>query len=198
MRRLGTHKSDVRDTDHTAPCQARAGRGPCCAESRGFSLHANSVARDKSTIRIIVSYIARPAVSTERLTEDKNGELIYDLKRQWKNGVTAIKLAPHELLERLLSLVPPFYSHTVRYLARMAPPPAIEVKSRSKEFPVQTKKLQTRTQKLAHSMGAAFEERFSLRSHSVFAEWQADTSHWHCLWKVYVPAQLLFKGRLRK
>ena len=109
VRKLGiVRDSESKNADHSD-------RGPRCSEARGFSLHCNSVAKDKAALQKLASYIARPAISTERLTLQDSGDLIYRLKKMWRNGVEAVALSPYEFLERLVALIPPFYSHTTRY-----------------------------------------------------------------------------------
>lgn len=142
VRKLGV-QTKCEGADH-------ADKGPRCAEVRGFSIHANSVGRDKDAIRRLVSYVSRPAIATERLKVTNDGELLYELKRAWKNGTTAVKLSPFEFIERLCALVPPPYANQTRWsgvygpAARARSKVTLErkIKNRSsKEPPQHTKKL---------------------------------------------------------
>jgi hypothetical protein len=48
----------------------------------------------------------RPPLALERLTESSGGQLLYQLRRPWCDGSTALLLDPLEFLERLAALVP--------------------------------------------------------------------------------------------
>lgn len=88
----------VTDTDHTAT------RG-LIAKNSGFSLHAGvaTKAHEREKLEKICRYIARPAVSEERLSTDDYGNVIYRFKKPWDDGTTALKLTPMELMERLVA-----------------------------------------------------------------------------------------------
>ena len=91
----------VTDTDHSAT------KG-LVAKNSGFSLHAGvaTKAHERDRLEKICRYIARPAVSEERLSMDDYGNVIYRFKKPWDDGTTALKLTPMELMERLVALVP--------------------------------------------------------------------------------------------
>ncbi len=94
-----------------------------CAMIDGVSLHANvSVpARDRRRLEKLCRYIARPPVSTERLTKLTDGRLLYRLKRKWRDGTTHVVFQPLELVEKLAAIVPPPRIHMVRYHGVLAP-----------------------------------------------------------------------------
>jgi hypothetical protein len=48
--------------------------------------------------------------------------LLYRLKRRWRDGTTHMVFEAEELLEKLVSLVPPPRAHQVRYHGVLAPP----------------------------------------------------------------------------
>ena len=83
----------------------RATLGP----ARGFSLHANVAvpARRRDQLERLVRYLVRPPLALDRLTESPGGQLLYQFRRPWRDGSTALLLDPLELLERLAALVPP-------------------------------------------------------------------------------------------
>ena len=68
------------------------------------------------------------------LTESSGGQLLYQFRRPWSDGSTALLLDPLELLERLAALVPPprrplLAYHGVlgpraQWRAAIVPPPA--------------------------------------------------------------------------
>jgi hypothetical protein len=96
---------------------------PCCASVNGFSVHANTeiAAHRRDQLERLIRYTGRGAVSLERLTEDDNGDLVYQFSRPWSDGTTGIKLSPLELLEKLAALVPLPRAHLVRYGGCLAP-----------------------------------------------------------------------------
>ena len=51
----------------------------------------------------------------------KNGDIKYELKKTWKNGVTHVVLSPHELTLKLCALIPQPRMHLVRYSGVLAP-----------------------------------------------------------------------------
>jgi len=89
----------------------------------GVSLHANVAvpSRDRRRLEKLCRYIARPPVSTERLSKLSDGRLLYRLKRKWRDGTTHVVFEPIELVEKLASIVPPPRAHTVRYHGVLAP-----------------------------------------------------------------------------
>ena len=91
--------------------------GTRCASVHGFSLHANThvPAHRRDQLERLIRYMARGAVSLERLTQDANGDLVYTFTHPWSNGTTGIRLSPLELLEKLAALVPLPRVHLVRY-----------------------------------------------------------------------------------
>ena len=54
----------------------------------GFSLHAGVATRahERDKLERLCRYIARPAVSTKRLSMTRNGQVRYELKTPWRNG----------------------------------------------------------------------------------------------------------------
>ena len=94
-----------------------------CVAGGGFSLHAGVVVppRDRTRLEHLCRYVARPPVATERLCRLPDGRLLYRLKRRWRDGTTHMIFEPAELLEKLVSLVPPPRSHQVRYHGVLAP-----------------------------------------------------------------------------
>jgi hypothetical protein len=83
------------------------------ARLEGFSLHADVAvpARRRDQLEKLCRYIVRPPLALERLTESPGGQLLYQLRRAWSDGSTALLLEPLELLERLAALVPTTPSH---------------------------------------------------------------------------------------
>jgi hypothetical protein len=89
----------------------------------GFDLHAEVAvpAHDRKRLEQLCRYAARPALSAERLTETSSGKLAVELKRPWSDGTTHVLFSPHELIEKLVALIPPPRQHMVRYSGVFAP-----------------------------------------------------------------------------
>ena len=66
-------------------------------------------------------YIARPAVSTKRLSMTRNGQVRYELKTPWRNGTTHILFEPLNFISRLVALVPRPRVNLTRYHGLFAP-----------------------------------------------------------------------------
>jgi hypothetical protein len=97
--------------------------GERCASVVGVSLHANVAvpARDRRRLERLCRYVARPPVSTQRLSRLDDGRLRYRLKHRWRDGTTHVVFEPLELLEKLAALVPPPRFHLVRYHGILGP-----------------------------------------------------------------------------
>ena len=106
----------VTDNDHSAT------KG-LVAKNSGFSLHAGvaTEAHERDRLEKVCRYIARPAVSEERLSTNDSGDVIYRFKKPWDDGTTALKLTPMELMERLVALVPRPRVHLTRYHGVLGP-----------------------------------------------------------------------------
>jgi hypothetical protein len=63
-------------------------------------------ARDREGLERIARYLARPPIANDRLIRLDDGRLQLELKRPWRDGTTAFVFTPHELVERLVALVP--------------------------------------------------------------------------------------------
>lgn len=105
------------------PEEAAFVTGPRSTMIDGVSLHANvSVpAGDRRRLERLCRYIARPPVSTERLSKLGDGRLLYRLKRRWRDGTTHVVFQPLELVEKLAAIVPPPRIHMIRYHGVLAP-----------------------------------------------------------------------------
>ncbi|MBP6218625.1 MAG: transposase [Oligoflexales bacterium] len=63
----------------------------------------------------LIGYVARPSISTDRMSLTPKGESNTKSKR---NGTTHVLLSPLELIEKLCSLVPP---HLLRFGGGLSP-----------------------------------------------------------------------------
>ncbi|MBL7669836.1 MAG: transposase [Bdellovibrionaceae bacterium] len=93
------------------------------AKNSGFSLHAGvaTKAQEREKLEKICRYIARPALSEERLSTNVRGEIIYRLKKPWSDGTLAVKFTPMEFMERLAALISRPKIHLTRYHGVLAP-----------------------------------------------------------------------------
>ncbi len=98
-------------------------KGPLCADCDGFSLHAEvRVAEgDRRRLEHLARYAGRPAIAATRLVLLADGRVAYSLKKRWKDGTTAVVMAPEVLIERLLALVPRPRRHLVTYHGVLGP-----------------------------------------------------------------------------
>ena len=96
---------------------------PCIARLSGFSLHAGTVceAHDRDSLERLCRYIARPAVSNERLSVNDRGQVVYRLKHSFRDGTTHVVLDPIDFIARLAALVPRPRAHLTRYHGVFAP-----------------------------------------------------------------------------
>ena len=80
-------------------------KGKLCAFVNGFSLHAAVVIpkHRRDQLERLISYTARPSLCTKRLSVTPRGDIQYELKKAWSNGVTYVVLSPLELIEKLMT-----------------------------------------------------------------------------------------------
>ena len=64
------------------------------AKNSGFSLHAgvNTDSHERDKLEKICRYIARPAISEERLSTNSVGDVIYRFKKPWSASCEAVQL----------------------------------------------------------------------------------------------------------
>jgi hypothetical protein len=96
---------------------------PHIPQHGGMSLHAAVAvpARDRRRLERLCRYVARPPLAHDRLEVTPDGRLALRLKTRWRDGTTHILMERHELLERLVPLIPPPRAHQVRYHGVLAP-----------------------------------------------------------------------------
>ena len=98
-------------------------RDVLCANAQSFSLHAGvrCDANDRQGIEQLCRYITRPAISNERLSVNREGNVVLKLKTPWRNGTTHLVLTPMEFMQRLAALVPRPRLHLIRFHGVLAP-----------------------------------------------------------------------------
>ena len=98
-------------------------QGRLCAYIDGFSLHANVKinAHDRKGLEHLCRYVARPAVVNSRLSMDREGRIIYKLKKAYQNGTTHLRFSPEDFIEKLIALVPTPRMNLIRYHGVLGP-----------------------------------------------------------------------------
>jgi len=93
------------------------------AKLAGFSLHAGVAARahQRDKVDRLCRYIARPAVSEQRLSLTPTGNVRYALKTPFRNGTTHVIFEPLDFLARLAALVPKPRVNLTRFHGVFAP-----------------------------------------------------------------------------
>ncbi len=94
-----------------------------CANAHGFSLHAGVriAAEDRRGLEQLCRYITRPAISNERLSVNRAGQVVLKLKTAWRDGTSHHIMAPMEFMQRLAALVPRPRLHLIRFHGVLAP-----------------------------------------------------------------------------
>ena len=92
-------------------------KGKLCFSINGFSLHANSSTNTHQRERLsqLIQYMARGPFSNERLEILPSGNIKFQLKTPYPNGVTHLLFTPSEFLEKLTALIPPPRQHQIRW-----------------------------------------------------------------------------------
>jgi hypothetical protein len=93
------------------------------AQVDGFSLHAATVceAYQRSKLERLCRYITRPPIATKRLSLDRQGRVIYQYKRPFRDGSTHVVLEPLDFMARLAALVPRPRLNLTRFHGVFAP-----------------------------------------------------------------------------
>jgi len=90
-------------TLHTLPdCRADHPLVDSVGKVAGFSLHAGVATRahERDKLERLCRYIARPAVSTKRLSLTRHGKVRYELKMPYDDGTTHVLFEPLDFMYR--------------------------------------------------------------------------------------------------
>ena len=111
---LQTLGPDTRDPNHSKPFTA---------ERDGFSLNASVAceAYQSETLERLCRYIARPPIANERLSTNRAGQVVYELKHPFRDGTTHVLFEPLDFIARLAALVPRPRVNLTRYHGLFAP-----------------------------------------------------------------------------
>ena len=96
---VGPHAGRKAFTLQTIPAREDGKEDGKLAKASGFSLHAGvaTQAHQRRKLERLCRYIARPAVSTERMALTSQGNVRYTLKTPYRDGTTYIILHPLDL-----------------------------------------------------------------------------------------------------
>lgn len=97
--------------------------GDRLAKAAGFSLHAGVAAEpwERKKLERLARYIARPAISEQRLSLTSNDVIRYELKTPYRDGTTHVFFEPLDLIARLAALIPKPRINLIRYHGVFAP-----------------------------------------------------------------------------
>ena len=89
----------------------------------GFSLHSGVATRanERDKLERLCRYIARPAVSTKRLSLTQHGKVRYEFKTPYSDGTTHVLFEPLDFISRLVALVPKPRVNLTRFHSVFAP-----------------------------------------------------------------------------
>ena len=79
------------------------------------------VAHERHKLEHLCRYITRPAIANERLTLNRAGDVVLQLKSPYHDGTTHVVMSPLELMQRLAALVPRPRLHLIRFHGVLAP-----------------------------------------------------------------------------
>jgi hypothetical protein len=98
-------------------------KGPLCAVTQGFSLHAAVYCApwEREKLEKLCRYIARPAVAEDRLMMRPSGDIVLRLKTQYSDGTSHLLFSGLEFVEKLAALIPPPRIHLTRFFGCLAP-----------------------------------------------------------------------------
>jgi hypothetical protein len=98
-------------------------KGPLCAVTQGFSLHAEVYCApwEREKLEKLCRYIARPAIAEDRLQLRPSGDVVLKLKTPYSDGTSHLLFSGLEFVEKLAALVPPPRIHLTRFFGCLAP-----------------------------------------------------------------------------
>lgn len=120
---IGPRQGRKAFTLQTVPEQPVEAPPSLVAQTAGFSLHAGVSARAEQRWKRerLCRYISRPAVSEQRLSLTRNGDIRCQLKTLYRDGTTHVIFEPMDFLARLAALVPRPRVNLTRYHGVFAP-----------------------------------------------------------------------------
>ncbi len=98
-------------------------KGPLCAATSGFSLHAAVYCApwEREKLEKLCRYITRPAIAEDRLKLLPSGDIVLKLKTKYSDGTSHLLFSGLEFVEKLAALVPQPRIHLTRFFGCLAP-----------------------------------------------------------------------------
>jgi ribosomal protein S27E len=105
------------------PKDAEDGRFSQVAKAGGFSLHAGVAVQphERKKLEHLCRYVARPAISEQRLALTRDGRVRYELKTPYRDGTTHVIFEPLDFIAKLADLVPKPRVNLTRFHGVFAP-----------------------------------------------------------------------------
>jgi hypothetical protein len=75
---------------------------------------ASGPANDRDGLEHLCRYLTRPPIANDRLQELPDGRPALRFKQAWRDGTTHIVFTPHELIGKLIPLIPRPRCHLVK------------------------------------------------------------------------------------
>ena len=93
------------------------------SKQAGFSLHAGVACKSNQRKKLerLCRYVARPAISEQRLSLASNGNVVVALKTPYDDGTSHVVLSPMEFMGRLSALVPKPRANLTRFHGVFSP-----------------------------------------------------------------------------
>ena len=100
-------------TLQTVPSQAAPPTQQRCVNAQGFSLHAEvcCAADQRKKLEHLCRYITRPAIANERLTFNRAGDVVLQLKSPYHDGTTHVVSMIHLLISRASAMLADNLAH---------------------------------------------------------------------------------------
>jgi hypothetical protein len=119
---MGLQQGQKVFTLQTLPASAEGEYGQL-ANTSDFSLHAGVFANadESEKLERLCRYISRPAISEQRLSVTKQGQVRYELKTPYRDGTTHAFFNPIDFIGKLAALIPPPRINLTRFYGVFAP-----------------------------------------------------------------------------
>jgi hypothetical protein len=101
----------------------RRGAGRCVGECHGYSLYAGNAipAGSPEARERLLRYCLRPPLSLERLSINRDGNVVYQVKATRRGKATQRIMKPMQFMARLVALIPPPRHPLLRFFGVLAP-----------------------------------------------------------------------------
>ncbi|MGH8566211.1 MAG: transposase [Gammaproteobacteria bacterium] len=125
--RTGSETALPRSCPDRRPRSPRSSWSSCTAKSRNhrrFWVAPRQVCcatHERKKLEHLCRYITRLAIPNERLTLNRAGDVVLQLKSPYHHGTTHIVMSPLEFMQRLAALVPRPRLHLIRFHGVLAP-----------------------------------------------------------------------------